>query len=77
MGPYSATGLIDITHKEDPWRDAVAKGLNEVITSESLRKYFADKMFTELLDEEEDAFWKSVSEPLDKRAINRLRALVI
>lgn len=77
MGPYSATGLIDITHKEDPWRDAVAKGLNEVITCESLKKYFADIMFTEFPDEEEDVFWKSVSKPLDKRAINRLKALVI
>lgn len=40
-GEYSASRLIDLTHKEDPWKEAES---NAEITQESIKEYF-DKVY--------------------------------
>ncbi len=41
---YSASTLVDITHHQTPWIEAYNKpGHNNVITKESIRKYFAEE----------------------------------
>lgn len=42
--PYSASALVDITHRQDPWRKAYVPGCNREITTESIRSYFALEM---------------------------------
>lgn len=40
---YSAGALVDITHKQAPWKDAIAKGNNSEITKESICQFFKEK----------------------------------
>jgi uncharacterized phage-associated protein len=40
-GPHSAQWLSDLTHMEDPWKDAWAQGPSTVITKESLAEYYS------------------------------------
>ena len=37
---YSASALVDITHNQDPWRNAYRKGYNNIISHEAIRAYF-------------------------------------
>lgn len=37
---YPTFQLVDITHTQDPWKNARAKGDKSVITIESIKKYF-------------------------------------
>ena len=40
---YSASALVDITHRQTPWIEAYNRpGYNNVISKESIRKYFAE-----------------------------------
>lgn len=39
FGCYSAWGLRNMTHNEDPWKNTA---MNEVITQESISRYFKD-----------------------------------
>ncbi len=39
-GKHSASTLVKLTHSEKPWVDAYAKGENNVIEVESIKKYF-------------------------------------
>ena len=38
---YSASGLVDLTHRQAPWRDAYRRFTNSEITIESIRRYFS------------------------------------
>ncbi len=40
LADYSATDLVDITHRQAPWKDVYVKYRNNEITIESIRKYF-------------------------------------
>jgi uncharacterized phage-associated protein len=40
-GDKSAQWLSDLTHLEDPWKEAWAKGANSVITKEALAEYYS------------------------------------
>lgn len=40
-GDKSAQWLSDLTHLEDPWKNAYAKGENSVITKEALSEYYS------------------------------------
>ena len=40
---YTSTDLVQLTHNQDPWRNAHAKGYNGIITKEAIRSYFAGK----------------------------------
>jgi uncharacterized phage-associated protein len=40
-GDKSAQWLSDLTHLEDPWKDAWAEGLNTIITKEVLSEYYS------------------------------------
>ncbi len=40
MAVYSATDLVNITHKQSPWRDAYKSHKNNIITKESIRSFF-------------------------------------
>jgi hypothetical protein len=67
---FSAWGLVAKTHKESPWRNA---GNSDVITNESILKYFEDEVFStafqsipvaaklpqEWYDPAEDAEWEA------------------
>jgi uncharacterized phage-associated protein len=48
-GDHSAQWLSDLTHLEDPWRDAWARGANSTITKEALAEYYSS---IELPDEQ-------------------------
>ena len=37
---YSTTSLVNITHRQSPWRDAYAQGRGSTITHEAIRSYF-------------------------------------
>lgn len=39
---YSATDLVDLTHKQSPWIDAYASRINGEITPEAIKEYFDD-----------------------------------
>lgn len=39
FGQYSAWGLRNMTHEEDPWKNTVS---NQEISQESIKKYFID-----------------------------------
>ncbi|MDR1292827.1 MAG: DUF4065 domain-containing protein [Clostridiales Family XIII bacterium] len=67
---FSPWQLVDKTHREAPWKDA---GMNDVITSESIRRYFEDEILStafhdvpageafpkEWYDSDEDAEWEN------------------
>jgi uncharacterized phage-associated protein len=40
-GDKSAQWLSDLTHLEEPWKEAWAKGPNSIITKESLAEYYS------------------------------------
>jgi len=40
-GDHSAQWLSDLTHLEDPWKNAWAEGPNSVITKEALVEYYS------------------------------------
>lgn len=40
---YSAAMLVEITHNQDPWNDVYVKHCNNVISKESIKKYFMEK----------------------------------
>lgn len=44
FGQYSAWGLRNLTHAEDPWREAVNGGMarSQPISRETMKKYFAE-----------------------------------
>jgi uncharacterized phage-associated protein len=48
-GDHSAQWLSDLTHLEDPWREAWARGPNSIITKEALAEYYSS---IELSDEQ-------------------------
>lgn len=37
---YSATDLVKLTHSQTPWADVYVSGANNVITNESIERYF-------------------------------------
>lgn len=37
---YSAVDLVDLTHRQSPWREAYSPRLNNEISIESIRRYF-------------------------------------
>ena len=37
---FSATALVNMTHNEDPWKDAYAKGQNTEIAVSAMNKYY-------------------------------------
>lgn len=37
---YSATDLVDLTHKQSPWIDAYIPHMNREITPEAIKEYF-------------------------------------
>ncbi len=41
-GPYSAAALVEITHNQDPWREAYRPGCSRPIENESIRSYFLE-----------------------------------
>lgn len=43
LADYSATDLVDITHCQAPWKDVYVKHKNNIITIESIRKYFSER----------------------------------
>lgn len=40
---YTASQLVDITHKQKPWIDSYVNGINNVIDKSTLQKYFKGK----------------------------------
>lgn len=38
---YTTAQLVDLTHREDPWKNAYAAGRNTVISSASMREYYS------------------------------------
>ena len=40
---YSASALVELTHKQKPWKDAYKQGRNSEITAISIWSYFADE----------------------------------
>ena len=38
----STSELVDITHQQEPWKNAYRKYCNNIITNESIRKYFTE-----------------------------------
>jgi uncharacterized phage-associated protein len=40
-GDRTAQWLSDLTHLEDPWKDAYAQGPNTIITKEALAEYYS------------------------------------
>ena len=40
LADYSATDLVNITHHQAPWRDVYAPYQNNIITIDSIRRYF-------------------------------------
>jgi len=39
---YSATVLVELTHKQDPWKNAYSPGNNLTITHDEIKRYFND-----------------------------------
>lgn len=37
---YSTTSLVNITHRQTPWKTAYAQGRGSIITNEAIRSYF-------------------------------------
>lgn len=64
-GRYSAYALIDMTHRETPWKSAYAAPYcNEVISEEVMKAFFTASVEKELPEEQEAQFWESLGEPL-------------
>lgn len=40
---YSASDLVEITHNQSPWMDAYVPGSNNVISKESIKRYFSEE----------------------------------
>lgn len=40
---YSASRLVEITHNQDPWRNAYRPYMDNVITPQSIKKYFEEE----------------------------------
>lgn len=40
VSPYSASQLVSITHQQDPWRNVYSPRRNNVITPDSIQKFF-------------------------------------
>lgn len=40
---YSATSLVDLTHRQDPWKNAYYIGANCEITNEEIKRFFDGK----------------------------------
>lgn len=38
---YTASDLVELTHRQDPWKDAYVPNMNSPITRESIERYFA------------------------------------
>lgn len=73
-GAYSAIAIMDMAHRELPWKEAYDIHLNAPISNKTMRDYFADRLCREMSEEEEDRLWDSVTEPLDKDDIRELLA---
>ena len=43
LADYSATDLVDITHRQAPWKDVYVQHENNEITIDSIRKYFSER----------------------------------
>lgn len=43
LANYSATDLVDITHRQAPWKDVYVQCKNNEITIDSIRKYFSER----------------------------------
>lgn len=39
---YSASQLVDLTHKQSPWIDAYVKGQNNIIEKPAIREFFSE-----------------------------------
>lgn len=39
---YSASELVEITHRQKPWKQAYAKGPNTVISCDKIKEYFLE-----------------------------------
>jgi prophage ps3 protein 01 len=42
FSPYSATDLVDLTHRQAPWKNAYVPHKNNIITLDALKEYFHD-----------------------------------
>lgn len=42
--PYPTYQLVDITHSQDPWKNAIASGEGTIITPDSIRTYFEEQI---------------------------------
>ena len=40
---YSASALVDITHRQFPWKDAYRRGHSNVISKRSIQEYFEEE----------------------------------
>lgn len=40
LAPYSASFLVDVTHRQDPWKNVYVPYMNNEITKESIREFF-------------------------------------
>lgn len=40
---YSATSLVDLTHRQDPWKNNYYAGVNCIITNDEIKRYFDGK----------------------------------
>ena len=43
LADYSATDLVDITHRQAPWKDVYVKHKNNEITVDSIKEYFSER----------------------------------
>lgn len=43
LADYSATTLVNVTHNQRPWKDAYARGHNEIIDKRSIGEYFRSR----------------------------------
>ncbi len=41
-GEYSASSLVEITHNQDPWKNAYRKGYNNIISNSAIYSYFKE-----------------------------------
>lgn len=40
FAPYSAATLVEITHQQDPWRDAYSRDNHNLITTQAISNYY-------------------------------------
>ena len=38
---YTASDLVELTHRQSPWKEAYAPNMNNIITRKSIERYFA------------------------------------